>query len=82
MPKITFMGAGSTVFAKNVLGDCLLTPALESSTIALYDIDERRLSDSRLTLESINNNLGGKARIESYLGQTRAGTPCAAPTMW
>ena len=68
MPKITFMGAGSTVFAKNVLGDCLLTPALESSTIALYDIDERRLSDSRLTLESINNNLGGKARIESYLG--------------
>ena len=28
MLKITFMGAGSTVFAKNVLGDTLLTEAL------------------------------------------------------
>jgi hypothetical protein len=33
------MGAGSTVFAKNVLGDSMLTPSLEESTIALYDID-------------------------------------------
>ena len=39
MPKITFMGAGSTVFAKNVLGDCMMTPALEDAVIALYDID-------------------------------------------
>ena len=37
MPKITFMGAGSTVFAKNVLGDAMVTPALEESVIALYD---------------------------------------------
>ena len=35
MPKITFLGAGSTVFAKNVLGDCLLSPVLNSSEIAL-----------------------------------------------
>ena len=41
--KITFMGAGSTVFAKNVLGDSMMTPALENSTIALYDIDADRL---------------------------------------
>ena len=33
MPKITFMGAGSTVFSKNVLGDCMMTPALEESVI-------------------------------------------------
>ena len=39
MPKITFMGAGSTVFAKNVLGDCILTPTLRDSELALYDID-------------------------------------------
>ena len=43
MPKITFMGAGSTVFAKNVLGDCMMTPVLENSDIALYDIDPVRL---------------------------------------
>ena len=68
MPKITFMGAGSTVFAKNVLGDCMLTPCLEDSVLALYDIDPQRLDESRLMLTAINNNLGGKARIESYCG--------------
>ena len=46
MPKITFMGAGSTVFAKNVLGDSMMTPALEESEIALYDIDSVRLDES------------------------------------
>ena len=46
MPKITFMGAGSTVFAKNVLGDSMVTPALENSVIALYDIDAQRLEES------------------------------------
>ena len=40
MLKITFMGAGSTVFVRNVLGDCMCTPVLCESTIALYDIDE------------------------------------------
>ena len=68
MPKITFMGAGSTVFAKNVLGDSMMTPALAESTIALYDIDAQRLEDSRLMLENLNRNCGNKARIEAYLG--------------
>lgn len=68
MPKITFMGAGSTVFAKNVLGDSMCTPALENSVIALYDIDPKRLEESHLMLTAINNNLGNKARIETYCG--------------
>ena len=68
MPKITFMGAGSTVFAKNVLGDSMMTPALEESTIALYDIDAVRLEESAQMLEAINRNNGSKARIEKYLG--------------
>ena len=68
MPKITFMGAGSTVFAKNVLGDSMLTPSLEDSVIALYDIDPQRLEESYLMLTAINNNLGNKARIEKYCG--------------
>ena len=33
MPKITFMGAGSSVFAKNVLGDCMTSPIMENSEI-------------------------------------------------
>ncbi len=68
MPKITFMGAGSTVFAKNVLGDSLMTPALAESTVALYDIDADRLRESAMMLENLNRNAGGKARIERYLG--------------
>jgi alpha-galactosidase len=39
MIKITFLGAGSTVFARNVLGDCMCTPSLQDAEIALYDID-------------------------------------------
>lgn len=67
--KITFMGAGSTVFARNVLGDCMCTPALCESEIALYDIDEERLKESELILKAINDNVNkGKAKIKSYLG--------------
>ncbi len=69
MPKITFMGAGSSVFAKNVLGDCMLTPALQDSDIALYDIDGKRLRESQLMLETLNKNTNkARARIRSYLG--------------
>ncbi|MCL2812583.1 MAG: alpha-glucosidase/alpha-galactosidase [Clostridia bacterium] len=68
MPKITFMGAGSSVFAKNVLGDCMLAPALENSTISLYDIDATRLKESHAILDAINRNNGSKAKIETYLG--------------
>ena len=68
MPKITFMGAGSTVFAKNVLGDSMMTPAMAESTIALYDIDANRLNESKMMLDIINKNNGSKAKIEAYLG--------------
>ena len=68
MPKITFMGAGSTVFAKNVLGDSMLTPALAHSDIALYDIDPKRLEESELMLKAINKWLGNPAKIYTYLG--------------
>jgi len=68
MPKITFMGAGSTVFAKNVLGDCILTPALRGSEIALYDVDAVRLKDSESMLGNINKNNGGEAKVTAFLG--------------
>lgn len=69
MIKITFMGAGSTVFARNVLGDCMCTPSLCNSEIALYDIDETRLEDSIIILDAINKNVNdGRANIKTYLG--------------
>ena len=65
MPKITFMGAGSTVFARNVLGDCMCTPALRDSEIALYDIDQKRLQESEIILGAINQNTNeGRAAID------------------
>jgi alpha-galactosidase len=68
MLKITFMGAGSTVFARNVLGDALCTEALRDSEIALYDIDGGRLKQSEAIISAINQGQGGRAVIKSYLG--------------
>ena len=69
MLKITFMGAGSTVFARNVLGDCMCTPALRDAEIALYDIDGIRLDDSYTILSAINKNVNeNRASIRTYLG--------------
>ena len=69
MPKITFMGAGSTIFAKNVLGDSMMTPVLQDSHIALYDIDPVRLEESKLMLDNINANCNqGRATITAHLG--------------
>ena len=53
MIKITFMGAGSTVFARNVLGDCMCTDVLRDSEIALYDIDATRLEESFIILSAM-----------------------------
>ena len=70
MLKITFMGAGSTVFVRNVLGDCMRTPALWSAEMALYDIDAERLEESRVMLEALNKNINeGRATIRTYLGE-------------
>ena len=67
--KITFMGAGSTVFARNVLGDCMCTPALREAEIALYDIDKQRLEDSEIIIKAINKNVNeSRAKISTYLG--------------
>ena len=69
MPKITFIGAGSTVFAKNIFGDCMLTPSLSESEIALYDIDAVRLKESSDMLEAMNKKINNKkAKIKSYCG--------------
>ncbi|MBR2721001.1 MAG: alpha-glucosidase/alpha-galactosidase, partial [Lentisphaeria bacterium] len=69
MPKITFMGAGSTIFARNVLGDCMCREALKDADIALYDIDAERLAESEYILGVINKNInGGRAKISTYLG--------------
>ena len=67
MDKIAFLGAGSTIFARNVLGDCMLTPSLRKFEYALFDIDPVRLADSTAMLEVINRNVNERrATIVPY----------------
>jgi len=69
MARIAFMGAGSTVFAKNILGDSMLSPALHDAEIALYDIDGTRLAESKIVLDTLNANINsGRARVSAHLG--------------
>ncbi|WP_261304154.1 alpha-glucosidase/alpha-galactosidase [Paenibacillus andongensis] len=72
MSKITFLGAGSTVFAKNVLGDCLHTPALQGFEIALFDIDHERLQDSANMLNNIKKTSGSTSVIKAYTDRKEA----------
>ena len=70
MLKITFMGAGSTVFVRNVIGDCMCTPSLRDAEIALYDIDAERLADSEMILKALNANINeNRCVIRTYLGE-------------
>ncbi|MCS6846830.1 MAG: alpha-glucosidase/alpha-galactosidase [Anaerolineae bacterium] len=65
MPKITFIGAGSTVFAKNLLGDILSFPELADSHISLFDIDPERLRTSEIVAHKVAEKLGAKPKIEA-----------------
>ncbi|MBP5292828.1 MAG: alpha-glucosidase/alpha-galactosidase [Clostridia bacterium] len=67
--KLTFMGAGSTVFAKNVLGDTMLCPVFHDVDIALYDIDAVRLEESFLLITALNKSMNeSRATVRKYLG--------------
>ena len=67
--KVTIMGAGSTVFTKNLIGDIMLTHELRECEIALYDIDGKRLDESMLVVESLNSTVNeNRATVKKYLG--------------
>jgi alpha-galactosidase len=72
MSKITFIGAGSSVFAKNVLGDTMLTPALQGFELALFDIDADRLRDSESMLNNLKETSGSKCTIKAYTDRKEA----------
>jgi alpha-galactosidase len=72
MPKITFIGAGSTVFAKNLLGDILSFPELADSTISLMDIDPVRLQTTEVVAHKMADFFGAKPKIEATLDRRAA----------
>lgn len=65
--KITFLGAGSTVFAKNVLGDCLLSDKLDNFEIALLDIDAKRLEESYNLITALRDKYKPTVTVSKYL---------------
>ena len=72
MPKITFIGAGSLVFTRNLTNDILLTPALQESTIALMDVDGKRLEQSHRIVQSMIDRRGAKAKVVATLDRKEA----------
>ena len=72
MPKITFIGAGSTVFAKNLLGDILAYPELRESTITLFDIDQERLDTSEIVARKVAAVRNASPTIEATTDRHRA----------
>jgi alpha-galactosidase len=73
--KITLIGAGSTVFARNLLGDILAYPELANSEIALYDIDEKRLALSELVAKRVSGHLGVQPRIIATTDRAHSRAP-------
>lgn len=72
MPKITFIGAGSTVFARNLLGDILLYPELADAVISLHDIDPERLRTTEIVARRLAATLGVHPTIEATLDRRQA----------
>jgi len=71
-PKITFIGAGSTVFMKNIIGDVLQRPALSGARIALMDLNPQRLEESAVVARKLALTLGASATVETFSDQRRA----------
>ena len=72
MPRIAFIGAGSTVFTRNLVGDVLGRPELAGSTFALMDVDPERLETSRAAVERLVAAHGASATVEATLDRREA----------
>ena len=72
MPKITFIGAGSTIFLRHLLGDALLMPSLSNAEIALMDIDEQRLAESELVARRVVETLKAGASVTATTSRREA----------
>lgn len=70
--KIAFIGAGSTIFVRNIIGDCMVSGVLEGAEYALFDIDLVRLNESKMMLENIKKNVGAQCDIVEYSDRKEA----------
>jgi alpha-galactosidase len=70
-PKIAFIGAGSTVFAKNLMGDIFSMPELADAQVFLYDIDPERLKTSEIVGHRIVEQLGVPGSVTATTDRAR-----------
>ncbi len=63
MLRIAMIGAGSTVFMKNLVGDILSDARLTAPEIALMDVDERRLAASEAVANKLVQQIGTTATV-------------------
>ncbi len=70
--KLAFIGAGSTIFMKNIVGDMLHFPALADARIALMDIDPGRLAESEMVVQKMITAMGAGATVEATTDRARA----------
>jgi alpha-galactosidase len=70
--KITIVGAGSTVFAKNIIGDVLSFPELADCVISLHDIDEKRLATSKIVAQKLAHSFHAPATIGATVDRREA----------
>ena len=66
MTKLTIIGAGSTVFTKNIVVDLLTIEQFKSIEIALMDIDQNRLIKTKEVLEIIAKKMGTTPKISMH----------------
>ena len=71
-PKIAFIGAGSTVFMKNIVGDLLQREALKGARVALMDINEGRLEEARGMAENLVAAFGKGASVSAHIDRREA----------
>lgn len=72
MAKVAFIGAGSVVFAKNLLGDLLSFAALQDAHVALVDIDAERLRVAERMAHKVAAALGARPVITAHTERTDA----------
>src|SRR5215210_4244696 len=73
MPRIAFIGAGSTEFTQRLVTDILSVPALrDTATLALMDIDPERLQTSEVVAGKVRERLGARASVEPTLDRRAA----------
>lgn len=65
MPKVTIVGAGSAVFARQLMTDILAIDGLDEGVFALVDVDERRLDLARRIAERLVERSGKQWRVQA-----------------